>query len=133
MEKSLVLIKPDAVERNIIGDIIGFYEKNNLKVTDMKMLTVEREVAEKHYANISDKPFFSEVLDYITRSPLVALVVEGESAISKVRYINGPTNPAEAPSNTIRGMYGIDVQENSVHASDSMDNANREISIWFGK
>lgn len=133
MEKSLVLIKPDAVERNIIGSIIKLYEENDLKVTDMKMLTVEREVAEKHYANISDRPFFGEVLDYITRSPLVALVVEGENAISKVRYINGPTNPAEAPKNTVRGMYGMNVQENSVHASDSTDNANREISIWFEK
>ncbi|WP_100065779.1 nucleoside-diphosphate kinase [Miniphocaeibacter massiliensis] len=133
MEKSLVLIKPDAVERNIIGNIINFYEENSLKVTDMKMISASREVAEKHYSNIADKPFFGEVLDYITRSPIVALIVEGENAISKVRYINGPTNPEQAPKNTIRGIYGKDVQENSVHASDSMENANREIIIWFGK
>ncbi len=133
MERSLVLIKPDAVERNIIGNIIKFYEENNLKITDMKMVQVSEDIAREHYSNIAEKPFFKSVLSYITRSPLVVLVLEGENAISKIRYINGPTNPELAPQNTIRGIYGLNVEENSVHASDSMDNANKEISIWFNK
>ncbi|KEI06887.1 nucleoside diphosphate kinase [Clostridium sp. K25] len=131
MEKSLVLIKPDAVERNLIGEIICFYEKENLKITALKMLTASKEIAEKHYAEHKGKPYYDELITFITRSPLCAMVVEGEDAIASVRKINGNTNPSKADKNTIRGSFGISKTENSVHSSDSPDNAKKEIALWF--
>ncbi|MCD3245768.1 nucleoside-diphosphate kinase [Clostridium botulinum C] len=131
MEKSLVLIKPDAVERNLIGEIICFYEKENLKITALKMLTASKEIAEKHYAEHKGKPYYDELINFITRSPLCAMVVEGEDAIASVRKINGNTDPSKADKNTIRGSFGISKTENSVHSSDSPDNAKKEIALWF--
>ncbi|AYF54358.1 nucleoside-diphosphate kinase [Clostridium botulinum] len=131
MEKSLVLIKPDAVERNLIGEIICFYEKENLKITALKMLTASKEIAEKHYAEHKGKPYYDELITFITRSPLCAMVVEGEDAIASVRKINGNTDPSKADKNTIRGSFGISKTENSVHSSDSPDNAKKEIALWF--
>ncbi|CAG7839882.1 nucleoside diphosphate kinase [Clostridium novyi B str. ATCC 27606] len=131
MEKSLVLIKPDAVERNLIGEIICFYEKENLKITALKMLTASKEIAEKHYAEHKGKPYYHELITFITRSPLCAMVVEGEDAIANVRKINGNTDPSKADKNTIRGAFGISKTENSVHSSDSPDNAKKEIALWF--
>lgn len=131
MEKTFILIKPDAVERNIIGEIINFYEKNELKIIRLKMLKADENTAKLHYEDHKDKPFFQEVVAYITRSPLCALVIEGENAVEKVRKINGNTDPSKADNDTIRGVYGISKQENTVHASDSIENAEKEIKIWF--
>ncbi|KEH93935.1 nucleoside diphosphate kinase [Clostridium botulinum C/D str. BKT12695] len=131
MEKSLVLIKPDAVERNIIGEIISFYEKQNLKITALRMLKATKEIAAEHYAEHKGKPYYDELIEFITRSPLCAMVVEGENAIATVRKTNGNTDPSKADKNTIRGTFGISKTENSVHSSDSPDNAEKEIKLWF--
>ncbi|KGN01155.1 nucleoside diphosphate kinase [Clostridium novyi A str. 4570] len=131
MEKSLVLIKPDAVERNIIGEIISFYERQNLKITALKLLKATREIAEQHYAEHKGKPYYEELIEFITRSPLCAMVVEGEDAIATVRKTNGNTDPSKAEKDTIRGTFGISKTENSVHSSDSPDNAEKEIKLWF--
>lgn len=131
MEKTLVLIKPDAVERNYVGKILGLYEENGLKIVDLKMLTATEELAKKHYAEHVEKPFFPELLTYITRSPIVALILEGENAIAKVREINGSTDPKEAAEGTVRNLYAVSKSENSVHASDSAESAEREMTIWF--
>ncbi|MGL4760636.1 MAG: nucleoside-diphosphate kinase [Sarcina sp.] len=128
-EKCLVLIKPDAVERNLVGKILDMYEENDLKITNMKMEQVSREKATRHYEEHLGRSYFDELIKYITRSPLLAIVLEGENAISKVRTLNGSTkNPDEG---TIRAKFGLSITENSVHASDSAENAEREISIWF--
>ncbi|MER2226628.1 MAG: nucleoside-diphosphate kinase [Carnobacterium sp.] len=131
-EKTLVLIKPDAVERNLIGRILVEYERNDLKVLDMKFIHASTELAEKHYAEHNGKPFFNRLVSYLTRSPIVALVLEGENAISRVRALNGNTDPKTSPDNTIRALYGLSLSENTVHASDSKESAVRERSIWFG-
>lgn len=131
MEKTLVLIKPDATERNLIGKILTEYERNDLKVTEMKMMTATEEIAGKHYSEHVDKPFYQDLIDYIVSDSLVALVLEGENAINRVRDLNGATNPEDATDNTIRSLYGIDLSNNTVHASDSAESAEKEISIWF--
>lgn len=132
LEQSLVLIKPDAVKRNIIGKILDEYERNGLKIVEMKLISVPEEIAKEHYAEHVGKPFFSDLISYITSSPVVALVIEGDNAVSRVRAINGATNPQEAADNTIRALYGVSLSENTVHASDSKESAAREIKIWFG-
>lgn len=131
-EKTLVLIKPDAVERNLIGRILVEYERNGLKVLDMKLMKASIDLAEKHYAEHNGKPFFNRLVTYLTRSPIVALVLEGENAISRVRALNGTTDPETSPDNTIRALYGLSLSENTVHASDSKESAVRERAIWFG-
>lgn len=131
-EQSLVLIKPDAVERHLIGSIIHEYERNDLKVDQLKLIQADEDLAKAHYAEHKDKPFFDELVEFITRSPVVAMVISGEEAISRVRQINGATRPEEAEPNTIRAVYALSMSENSVHASDSPESAEREISIWFG-
>lgn len=129
MEKSLVLIKPDAVERNLIGEIIDIYEKQDLKVINMRFEKVSKERAIEHYKEHEGRDYFEPLIDYIRRSPLVALVLEGDNAIQKIRTINGATsNPVEG---SIRHKYSLSRRENSVHASDSIESANREIAIWF--
>jgi len=131
MEKTLVLIKPDAVERNLIGKIIALYEAQNLKVTHLRLVQADEELATKHYEEHVGRPYFPPLLTYITRSPLVALVLEGEEAIQKVRAINGKTNPEDAEEGTVRKLYGVNNRENTVHASDSKESAEREMAIWF--
>ncbi|WP_396136418.1 nucleoside-diphosphate kinase [Clostridium sp. SHJSY1] len=131
MQRSLVLIKPDGVERNIIGKVINFYEEDGLKIVALKMEWATEEIAMKHYEQHKGKFFYQELIEYITRSPLCALIVEGEEAIEKVRKINGSTNPIKAEKGTIRNLYAKSVTENCVHASDSVESAEREISIWF--
>ncbi len=124
MEKSLVLIKPDAVERNLIGQILSIYEENDLKITDMKMVLADNEIAEEHYAEHKGQPYFEKLMNCVTCSPLIALVLEGENAISRIRDLH---------KNVIRPKYALDGTLNSVHASDSEYNAEREINIWFKK
>ena len=131
MNKSLVLIKPDAVERNMIGEVISFYEKQGLKISGLKMLKASIDIAKLHYSEHEGRPYFHDLISYITRSPLCALIVEGENVISRVREINGNTDPTKANKNTIRGTLALSKTENSVHASDSPENAEREINIWF--
>lgn len=131
MEKSLVLIKPDGVEQNIIGKIISMYEEAGLKVVGLKMMTINKEFAMKHYKEHIGKPFFDELINYITRGPLCALILEGDNAVNKIRRINGATNPSKAEKGTIRALYGKNLTENCVHASDSVENAKSEIELWF--
>lgn len=131
IEKTLVLIKPDAVERNLIGNILVEYERNGLKVLDMKLIHATAELAEQHYAEHKGKPFFNRLVSYLTRSPLVALVLEGENVISRVRTLNGTTDPETSQDNTIRALYALSMSENAVHASDSKQSADRERTIWF--
>ena len=129
VEKSMVLIKPDGVEREIIGNIISVYEDNALKVENLKLMKATREIAEKHYSQHKDKPFFEELIAFITRGPLVAMILEGEDAVSRIRAINGATNPDEAAEGTIRHRYGRSKTENIVHASDSVEKAKEEIAL----
>ena len=131
-EKTLVLLKPDAVERNLIGRILVEYERNGLSVLEMKLMKASSTLAEQHYIEHKGKPFFDRLVAYLTRSPLVALVLEGENAISRVRALNGTTDPADSQDNTIRALYGKSMSENTVHASDSTESAERERAIWFG-
>ena len=132
-EKSLVLIKPDAVKKNIIGKILSCYEDVGLKIVALKMETASLEIASKHYAIHKEKPFYNDLIKFITGGPLCALILEGEDAIAKIRKLNGNTNPLKAEEGTIRKCFGSNVTENSVHASDSEENAKNEIEIWFGK
>lgn len=131
VERTLVLIKPDAVERNLIGSILSEYERNNLKIMELKLMHVSTEFAQRHYAEHEGKPFFDDLVAYLTRSPLVALILEGENAVQRVRALNGKTNPQESGDNTIRSLYGVSLSENTVHASDSPESAEREIALWF--
>jgi nucleoside-diphosphate kinase len=131
MERTLVLIKPDAVERRLIGQIIAIYESKGLEIAALKMLTPSREITENHYIEHKDKPFFGELVEFLTRGKLCALIIEGNNAIKTVRKINGATDPAEAETGTIRGRFALIKSENLVHASDSAESAAREIKIWF--
>lgn len=131
MEKTLVLIKPDAVEKNIIGKIISAYEESGLKIIALKMEKVDKGLAELHYAEHKGKSFYNDLIEFITRSPLCALIVEGDNCIEKVRQINGATNPKEQKEGTIRKKYAKGITENCVHSSDSLESSKREIEIWF--
>ena len=131
MERSLVLIKPDAMERGLSGVIIGRLQGEGLKLIALKMLHMDKALAERHYAIHKDKPFFNELVEYIISTPIVAAVFEGEGAIERIRKLMGATDPAKAQAGTIRKDYGLDVQRNSTHASDSPENADKEIAIFF--
>lgn len=131
MEKSMVLIKPDGVERNIIGNIISCYEANGLKIVHLKLMQATREIAEKHYSQHKGKDFYEELITFITRSPLCAIILQGEDAVAKVRKINGATSPDDAEEGTIRHRYARSKTENCVHASDTLESAKEEIELWF--
>jgi nucleoside-diphosphate kinase len=130
-ELTLVLIKPDAMERRLAGEILGRLEQRGLGLRAAKLVQVDRALAEKHYAEHAEKPFFGELVEFITSAPTLALVVEGESAISVVRTTMGATNPANAAPGTIRGDFALAMPDNLVHGSDSPESAEREISLWF--
>ncbi len=130
-QKTLVLLKPDAVNRRLIGEIISRFEKKGLKIIAMKMLWLSREKAEKHYEVHKDKPFYESLIDYITSGPIVAMVLEGDRAIEVVRKMMGKTNGIEAEPGTIRGDFAMSIQNNLVHGSDSEESAKREIPIFF--
>ena len=132
MERTLVLIKPDAIERKLMGEIISVYERNNFNITYMKLIRPTVEIAEKHYYEHVNKPFFSGLISYITEGNVCALVIEGDNAIEKVRRVNGATDPKNAEPESIRGKYALSKQKNCVHGSDSVESAEREIKIWFG-
>ena len=126
-----MLIKPDAVQRGLAGDILSRLERRGLDVRAAKLLRVDRELAERHYAEHVEKPFFGELVDFITSSPTLALVLEGESAISVVRTTIGATNPTAAAPGTIRGDLALAMPDNLVHGSDSPESAARELALWF--
>jgi nucleoside-diphosphate kinase len=131
MERTLILVKPDAFERRLTGEIIRRFEAKGLSIVAAKHMTTERDLAEEHYAEHKEKPFFGELVDFITGGALVALVFEGVDAIKAARQIIGATNPLEATTGSIRGDYGLEVQTNLVHGSDSPESAQREIGLWF--
>ena len=131
MERSLVLVKPDAMQRGLAGTIISRLQGQGLKLVALKMLHMDRALAEQHYAVHKDKPFFADLVNYITSTPIVAGVFEGRGAVELIRKVMGATDPAKAEAGTIRGDFGVDVQRNSTHASDSVENAETEISLFF--
>ena len=130
-QRTLVIIKPDGVQRGFIGEIIGRFEKKGLKIVAMKLISVPKELAEKHYGIHKGKPFFNPTVKYITSSPVVAMVLEGNNAIDLVRTMMGKTNPQDAAMGTIRGDFGQFIGRNIVHGSDGPDTAEFEISLWF--
>ena len=132
VERTLVLIKPDAVQRALAGEILSRLERRGLEIAEAKLLTVDRPLAEEHYAEHAEKPFFGELVEFITSAPTLALVVEGEGAIAVVRTIMGATNPADSAPGTIRGDLALSMPDNLVHGSDSSASAEREIALWFG-
>lgn len=131
MERTLILVKPDAFARRLTGEIVARFERKGLGILALKHMSVERELAERHYAEHREKPFFGELVDFITGGPLVAMVLEGYSAVAAARQVIGATNPLEAHAGSIRGEYGLEVQTNLVHGSDSPDSAAREIQLFF--
>jgi nucleoside-diphosphate kinase len=130
-ERTLILVKPDAVRRNLIGDVISRIERKGLTVIAMDLRTIHRETAQAHYAEHAGKSFFADVVNFITSGPVVALVAEGERAIEAFRALAGATDPVKALPGTIRGDYALEVGENIVHGSDSPEAADREIKIFF--
>lgn len=133
IERSVILIKPDGVERNLIGDILSCYEANGLKIVELKLIRATREIAEKHYNQHKGKNFYEELITFITRSPLCAAILQGEDAIARIRGINGATSPTDAAEGTIRHRYARSKTENCVHASDNVESANEEIRLWFSE
>jgi nucleoside-diphosphate kinase len=131
MERSLVLIKPDAIQRALAGQIISRLERKGLKIVAMKMLHMDKELARRHYAVHEGKVFFDDLVGFITSSPLIAIVFQGENAVQIIRQMMGETDPAKASSGTIRGDFGIDIGHNLVHGSDSLENAWKEIDLFF--
>ena len=133
MEKSLVLIKPDAMQRGLAGTIISRLQGEGLRLVALKMFHMDRDLAERHYAIHRDKPFYKDLVTYITSTPIVASVFEGKGAVALIRKLMGATDPAKALAGTIRGDFGLDVQRNATHASDSVENAEKEIRLFFSK
>ena len=131
VERTLVLIKPDAVRRGLAGEILSRFERRGLEMRAAKLLTVDRQLAEEHYAEHREKPFFGELVDFITSAPTLALVIEGENAIPVVRTTMGATNPKDSAPGTIRGDLALAMPNNLVHGSDSPESAAREIALWF--
>jgi len=131
MERSLVLIKPDAIQRGMAGEIISRLEKKGLKIVAMKMLHMDKNLAQRHYAIHKGKAFFDDLVNFITSSPIIAIVFQGKNAVGIIRQMMGETDPAKAYSGTIRGDFGIDIRHNLVHGSDSLENASKEIDLFF--
>ncbi len=131
MARTLVLIKPDAMERRLMGEIISIYEKKGFHIAALKILRPTREIAELHYREHSGKPFFPNLVEFITRGEVCAMILEGNNAVEMVRKLNGATDPMKAEPGTIRCQYSLSMSENSVHSSDSAESAEREIKVWF--
>lgn len=134
MEKSLILVKPDGLQRGLVGEIISRFERKGLKIVGIKMLNVEDAILEEHYAHLSDKPFFVDIKNFMKSSPIVALALEGgEGSVAAIRTLVGPTKGHEAPAGTIRGDFGLSGSNNIVHASDSVENGHVEVGRFFDK
>ena len=131
MSRTLILVKPDAFERGLTGEVITRFERKGLRPAAMKLMVADEEIANRHYAEHAEKPFFGELVSFITGGPLVAMVLEGNDAVAAARQLIGATNPLEAATGSIRGDFATEVTFNLVHGSDSDESAEREISIWF--
>jgi nucleoside-diphosphate kinase len=131
MGRTLILVKPDAFDRGLTGEIVARFERKGLRIVAMKHMTVERGMAEEHYAEHRERPFFGDLVEFITGGPLVALVLEGYEAVTAARQVIGATNPLDAAPGSIRGDLGLDVQTNLVHGSDSPESAARETGLFF--
>jgi nucleoside-diphosphate kinase len=131
MERTLILVKPDAFARGLTGEILARFERKGLRIVAMKHTTLDATIAEEHYAEHQGKPFYEELVSFITSGPLVALVLEGESAVVAARQIIGATNPLEANTGSIRGDYALEVGQNMVHGSDAPESAQREVGLFF--
>jgi nucleoside-diphosphate kinase len=131
MERTLILVKPDAFARDLTGEIIRRFEQKGLRIAVLRMLTMTKDLARQHYAEHEGKPFFGELVDFITSGPLVAMVLEGTEAVAAARQVIGATNPLEAAPGSIRGDYAIEVGKNMVHGSDSVESGKREVALFF--
>ncbi|MFP5202113.1 MULTISPECIES: nucleoside-diphosphate kinase [Bacillus] len=131
MDKTFLMVKPDGVERQLIGDIVSRFEKKGLQLVGAKLMSIPKEVAETHYGEHKEKPFFGELVDFITSGPVFAMVWQGDQVVDVTRQIIGKTNPKEALPGTIRGDYGLTVGKNIIHGSDSPESAEREINLFF--
>jgi nucleoside-diphosphate kinase len=131
MDRTLILVKPDAFARGLTGEIIARFERKGLTIVALRHMRMERELAERHYAEHAEKPFFGELVDFITSGPLVAMVLEGTEAVTAARQVIGATNPLEAAPGSIRGDLAIETGQNLVHGSDSAESAQREIGLFF--
>jgi nucleoside-diphosphate kinase len=133
MDRTLILIKPDAFARSLSGEIIARFERKGLRIVALKHMTVTQELARQHYAEHADKPFFGELVEFITSGPLVAMALEGKQAVAAARQVIGATNPLEAAPGSIRGDFAVETGQNMVHGSDSAESAAREIELFFGQ
>ena len=133
IQKSFVMVKPDAVQRRLMGKILSRFEEKGLQIVAVKLMQIDEELAKTHYGEHAEKPFFPSLVEYITSSPALAMVIEGEEAITTIRKLVGATNPLEADLGTIRGDYGMDTGRNIIHASDSPASAEREIGLFFSE
>ncbi len=131
--KTFFMIKPDGVQRNLVGEIISRIEAKGFSITKIKMMTISQELAEKHYEEHKDKPFFSDLVSFITSGPVVAMQVEGENVVLQIRNLMGATNPSESTPGSIRGDLATELDKNVVHGSDSDESAERELSLFFAK
>ena len=131
MSRTLILVKPDAFERRLTGEVIARFERKGLTIVALKHMTIERELAERHYDEHREKPFFGDLVEFITGGPLVAMVLEGYEAVTAARQVIGATNPLEAASGPFRGDFALEVQTNLVHGSDSDESAEREVALFF--
>jgi nucleoside-diphosphate kinase len=131
VERTLVLCKPDAVERGLVGEVIGRLERKGFRLVAMELRSLDEATAKQHYGEHEGKPFFGDLVSFITSGPLVALCVEGPDAVGAVRTLMGPTNPITAPPGSIRGDYGLEIEKNLVHGSDSSESAARELALFF--
>ena len=132
LESTLLIVKPDGVRRGLVGEVLRRAEDKGLRIAEIRSLTIDRALAEEHYGEHRDKPFFGELVEFITSGPVVVVRLEGEGAIVALRTMMGPTDPADAPPGTIRGDYGTIITENLVHGSDSTESAERELKLFFG-
>ncbi len=132
VESTLLIVKPDAVRRGLIGEVLRRVEAKGLRVAEMRMTSIDRATADEHYAEHREKPFFDELVGFIGSGPVIVARVEGERAVPVLRSLMGPTDPALAPPGTIRGDYGLIITENLVHGSDSTESAERELKLFFG-
>ncbi|KAL6124486.1 PREDICTED: nucleoside diphosphate kinase 1 [Fragaria vesca subsp. vesca] len=131
MEQTFIMIKPDGVQRGLVGEIISRFEKKGFSLKGLKFITVDRPFAEKHYADLSAKPFFSGLVDYIVSGPVVAMIWEGKNVVLTGRKIIGATNPADSAPGTIRGDFAVEIGRNIIHGSDAVESARKEIALWF--
>ncbi len=131
MERTFLAVKPDGVQRGLVGEIISRYEAKGFTLVGLKLMQVSRELAEQHYGEHKERPFFSDLVNFITSGPIVAMVWEGKGVVASARKVIGKTNPLDSDPGTIRGDFGVDIGRNIIHGSDAVETAQREIALWF--